>query len=60
MTIGVFLRVDTGVILFGDAIQATQCLVLAELKVCLITDCIVGKLSIRISRILYSTCVNDG
>ena len=27
--LGVFLRIDTGVILIGDAIHANQCLVLA-------------------------------
>ena len=43
MSVGVFLRIDTGVILIGDAIQANQCLVLVEIKRCQVRDWIVGK-----------------
>ena len=34
MSIGAFLRINTGDILIGDAIQANQCLVLEEIKGC--------------------------
>ena len=43
MWVGIFLRIDTGVILIGDAIQANQCLVLVEIKRCQVRDWIVGK-----------------
>ena len=56
MSVSVFLRINTDIILTGDAIHANQCLVLAEMKV---RDWIVGKLSIRKPQILYSTYVND-
>ena len=32
MSVSVFLRIDTGIVLIGDAVQANQCVVLAELK----------------------------
>ena len=38
-----FLRIDTGVILIDDAIEANECLVLAEIKACQVRDCTVGK-----------------
>ena len=43
MPVGVFLRIDTGVMLIGDAIQVHQCLGLAEIKGCQVTGLIVGK-----------------
>ena len=43
MSGGVFLRIDTGVILIDDAIEANECLVLAEIKACQVRDCTVGK-----------------
>ena len=45
VSVGVFLHIDSGVILIGDAIQANQCLVLAEIKGVryLISNWIVGK-----------------
>ena len=46
------------VILIGDAFQVNQCLVLTEIKGCHVSDWIVGKLGIRISRILYRTYAN--
>ena len=57
---GVSLRRDTGVVLIGDDIQTNQCLVLAEIKGCQVRDWIVGKWGTRISRMLYSTLVNEG
>ena len=36
-----FLCIDTGAILIGDAIQANQCLVFAEIKGCQVRDWIV-------------------
>ena len=60
MSVGVFLRIDAYVILIGDAIQTDQCLGLTETKGCQVRIWIVGKLSNRISRILYSTCVDEG
>ena len=53
MLISVSLHADTGVILFGEAIQANQSLVPAAIKGCQVRYWIVGKLGIRISRILY-------
>ena len=38
-----YLRIDTGVILVGDAIQKYQCLVLAEIKGFRVRCGIVGK-----------------
>ena len=56
MTIGVFLRIDTGVSwLVTSTRQGT-----VWLYWCQVRDWIVGKWGIRISRILYSTCVNEG
>ena len=46
-------------LIIGDAIQANKCLTLAKIKGCRVRDWIVGKRGIRISRILYSTCVNE-
>ena len=51
---------DTDVILIGDAIQTDQCLVLTEIKESQVRNCIVVKLTNRISLSLYSTCVNEG
>jgi len=44
-------------LIVNPAIQANQCQVLAEIKGCQVRDWIVGKWGIRISRILYCTCV---
>ena len=41
-------------------IQATQCLVLAEINGCQVRDWIVGKLNSRMSQLAYKTCVNEG
>ena len=49
MSVTVYLHVDTGVILIGDVIQENQCLALAGIKGCQVTDGIVGKCGIRIS-----------
>ena len=38
-----FLRIGTGIILIGDAIQAYPCVVLADIKGCQVRDWIVGK-----------------
>ena len=38
MSVGVFLRVDKGVILIGDAMQANQCPALAQIKGCQVRD----------------------
>ena len=43
MLVGVFLRIDTGVILIGGAILANQCLVLAEIKSSQLREWIVAK-----------------
>ena len=43
-----FLRLDTGVVLIDDAIQANQCLILAEIKGCQVRDWIVRKCGVRI------------
>ena len=57
----VFLHIDIGIILIGDAIQANQFLVLAEIKGCQVRDWIIGKNGIRMSRLVqHSTCVNEG
>ena len=42
MSISVSLHADTSVIVFGEAIQANQCLVLAAIKGCQDRDWIVG------------------
>ena len=34
MSLGVYLHIDSGVILIGDVIQANQCLALAKIKGC--------------------------
>ena len=52
MSVGVFLRIesiDTGGILIGGAVQANQCIILAEIKGCQRRDGIMGKRGIRIS-----------
>ena len=54
------LRIDTVISLIADAIQTNEYLILAEIKGCKIRDWIVGKLGIRISRILYSIYVYKG
>ena len=46
-----FLRIDTGVVNVTGNL-----LILAEINEHLVRDFIVGKLGIRISRILYSMC----
>ena len=46
---GVFLYMDTGIVLIGDAIQVNQCLVLEKMKGCQVGDWIVGKCGIPIS-----------
>ena len=51
---------DTDVISIGDMIQVSQCLVLAEIMGCQVRDWTVGKWGIRILRILYNTCVDEG
>ena len=50
------LRIDTGDILISDVTQANQCLVLAEMKGCQVTDWIVGKAGIRFHK-FYTACV---
>ena len=47
-------RLDTGVILIGDVIEANQCLGLTEIKECHVRNWIVGKFDITTSHILYS------
>ena len=47
MSVGVFLHIDTFVILIGDAIQVSQCLVLSEIKGCQVRYWIMGNLGIR-------------
>ena len=49
MTDVVFLCIDTGIILIGDAIQTNHCLVLAQIKECQVRDWIVVKLDIGLS-----------
>ena len=60
MSISVSLHADTGVIVFGEAIQENECLVLAAIKGCEDRDWIAGKWGIRISRILYNVYVKKG
>ena len=43
MSIDVFQRMNTRVILIGVAIQTNQCLVLAEIKRCHVRDWFVGE-----------------
>ena len=60
MSVGDFLRIDTDVILIDGAIEVNQSMILAELIGCRVRDWIVEKIVIIISRILCSTCVNEG
>ena len=55
ISVCVFLCIDTGVILIGDAIQANKRLVLEKIKGYQVRDWIAGKCEIRISQIVYST-----
>jgi len=59
MSVGVFLHIDTGIILFtgSDAIQANLCLVFAETNGCQVRDWIVRKLGIKISNFIQHGCV---
>ena len=42
MSVGVFLRVDTGVVLVGDVIITYHCMVRAERKGCQVSEWFVG------------------
>jgi len=43
MTVGVFLRIDTGVIMIGDVHMTDHCLILTEIKWCQFRYRTVGK-----------------
>ena len=42
MSVGFFLRIDTGVVLVGDVITTYHCMVLAERKECRVSEWFVG------------------
>ena len=50
--IGVFLPIDTGVILIGDISSTYHCVILAEMKMCQISKWFVRKWGIKMSHIL--------
>ena len=51
MTVGVFLHIDTRVILIADVNATDRCLILAEMKGCKVSKWFVGNWGIRISHI---------
>ena len=55
-----YLRIDTGVILVGDAIQKYQCLVLAEIKGFGLDVGLWENEVLEFHDFLYNTCVNEG
>ena len=57
MPVGVFRRIDTGIIVIDDDIKANQCLVLIKIIACPVRDGIIGKIGIRILQTLYKMCV---
>ena len=55
MTIGVFLHIDTGVILIGDVNTTGHYPILAGMKGCQVSKWFVGNSDICISRIFQGT-----